>query len=168
MRYIAVVVDLQKKVDFKKIKTIAEIGIGYGGLAAILSQIYPQLEFHFYDIPKVQELTKRYLQKIKLPINSRNKDIYNLQESEYDLVISNYAFSELPKEVQSKYLALIISKARNGYMIMNSGRGNKTGRNFGKLSIDEILTYIPKAEITEEFPNTGPDNYLIAWKNSSP
>ena len=38
-----------------------------------------------------------------------------------DLLINNYAFSELPKNLQIKYLEEVISKSTHGYMTMNSG-----------------------------------------------
>jgi hypothetical protein len=40
----------------------------------------------------------------------------------YDLVISNYAFSELPSELQTRYIEKIILKAKRGYLTINSGK----------------------------------------------
>jgi hypothetical protein len=51
----------------------------------------------------------------------------------------------------------------SGFMIMNSGLTNKTGRSTGKLTITEIREFLPNLKIVEEIPLTGPDNYVILW-----
>jgi hypothetical protein len=77
-------------------------------------------------------------------------------------VLSNYAFSELPAQLALKYVEKVLSKARRGYLTMNSGRG--TGeRNRGKLSIEDYNNLLPAFEIREEHPRTGPDNYILVW-----
>ena len=47
----------------------------------------------------------------------------------WDLVISNYAFSELAIDLQKLYFNEIISNSDNGYMIMNTGREEESSRN---------------------------------------
>jgi hypothetical protein len=49
-------------------------------------------------------------------------------------------------------------------MLMNSGFGNSTGRSDGKISVEELRKYIPNLVVSEEFPKTSPDNYLVTWK----
>jgi hypothetical protein len=83
----------------------------------------------------------------------------------WDLAISNYAFSELKRELQIEYLEKVLTKCNSGYMIMNSGRTNETGRSKGKLSINEIREYLPDSKVKEEIPLTGPDNYVLYWQN---
>ena len=85
----------------------------------------------------------------------------------WDLVISNYAFSELPYLVQEQYIKNVILKSKNGFMIMNSGRTNITGRSTGKHSISDLLKIIPNSRICEEEPLTGPDNFILIWENAS-
>jgi len=79
------------------------------------------------------------------------------------LVISNYAFSELPLELQKIYIEKVIRKSKRGYLIMNSGMNNFSGRSDGKLHLAELRTLLPVFEILDEIPNTGPDNYVIVW-----
>ena len=77
--------------------------------------------------------------------------------------MSNYAFSELPAELQKIYIEKVVSKSKRGYLIMNSGLYNYSGRSDGKLHLAELRTLLPEFEILEEIPNTGPDNYVIVW-----
>ena len=41
----------------------------------------------------------------------------------YDLVISNYAFSELPMLVQQAYIRKVLAYCTRGYLTMNTGIG---------------------------------------------
>jgi hypothetical protein len=50
---------------------------------------------------------------------------------------------------------------------MNTGMGNITGRSKGKMSLEYIKSKIPHVEIYNECPLTGPDNYLIVWRNKA-
>ena len=46
---------------------------------------------------------------------------------------------------------------------MNSGKTNFSGRSAGKHTVEDLLSIIPNARISEEYPNTGVDNYLLTW-----
>jgi hypothetical protein len=86
----------------------------------------------------------------------------NAGDDEYDLVISNYAFSELPSTLQRVYIKKILSKAKRGYLTMNSGLADSafTG---DKLSLQELRGLLPRFEIFDEVPLTAQNNYLIVW-----
>ena len=143
---------------------IAEIGIGFGGQFAVTSTSLNLKEFSLYDLPVVLELAEQTLDKAELLSNIFTKKSINPVESEnYDLVISNYAFSELPEEIQRDYIFKMLGKSRCGYITMNSGRSNISGRSSGKMSLAEIVELLPTCEILEEDPKTGPDNYIIVW-----
>ena len=169
IRYSAVALEIERLFGSKGLENIAEIGCGYGGQARILDSIFKVQNFDLFDLKDVQHLIKKYLGaptsvgKFKFP---GLKDLGKVQDSQWDLVISNYAFSELPADLQREYLVQVIQKSKRGYMIMNSGQTNKTGRSTGKLSIEEIREYIPNLQILPEVPLTGPDNYLLVWGSS--
>ena len=88
-------------------------------------------------------------------------DITSVVEQEFDLVVSNYAFSELPRAVQLEYMEKVLVRAKHVYMIMNSGGSNLTGRSEGKLSCAELMSAIPGLQIQDEIPNSGVDNYVL-------
>ena len=163
LRYLSVASEiLSLGVNFDHLHLV-EIGSGYGGQARVLDNIAEVSSYTIYDLPSVQELNSFFLQGNGFRSNLKFGDINHLKPENYDFCISNYAFSELPYLVQQEYLEKIICNSTHGYMIMNSGRSNYSGRSTGKISIQELLTKIPNSRILEESPLTGPDNYVLIW-----
>lgn len=164
LRYIAVATDIRREFGNSKLTRIVEIGGGYGGQAAILRRLNMWDEYSIFDLPEVQDLIQRYLSFIGVGMIELPK-INTVNSFEYDLVISNYAFSELPRKIQDEYLDKVILKARRGFMLMNSGKSNATGRSDGKISAEELHRIIPNLRELPEVPLTSPDNYLLVWQN---
>jgi hypothetical protein len=77
-----------------------------------------------------------------------------------DLVISNYAFSELPRPLQDRYLQRLMLKARRGYLTMNSGK-DQSAR--GEITAQELCDLIPGCVLLPEEPLTARNNYILAW-----
>jgi hypothetical protein len=169
LRYLATAAEINHLFDFKDSNIVTEIGIGYAGQLATLSSIIGISEYNAYDVACVQELSRNFLSESGEIESNRLivcKDIYNVESHESDLFISNYAFSELPIQIQEEYLLKLATKSEYGYMIMNSGLVNRTGRSSGKMSVQMIRDIIPKSKIYPESPLTGPDNYLLTWGNT--
>ena len=81
---------------------------------------------------------------------------------DYDFVMSNYAFSEMPKKLQNQFFNKIISKSKNGFMLMNSGiEGEFCG--IDNFSQKDLLGLIKDLKIEEENPLTYEKNYLLKW-----
>jgi hypothetical protein len=164
VRYLYVNQRIQDLFGERSVQKVAEIGIGFGGQFAVTSRSLKAKEFSMYDLPMVLDLAKKTLEKAELFSSAFVKKSISLVVPEpYDLVISNYAFSELPEAVQREYIAKILVTSRCGYITMNSGRTDVSGRSAGKLSLSEIIELLPACEILEEDPRTGPDNYIIVW-----
>jgi len=164
LRYIAMAIEIAEKMGQSKFSKIVEIGGGYGGQASVLHTVEFFDEYFIYDLPDVQVLIEQFSSKRKV----RNLIYPKLDETydfEFDLLISNYAFSELPREVQNQYIQKVILKSRNGFMLMNSGNTNMTGRSDGKITISELRAIIPNLEIYPEDPLTSADNYLLVWRH---
>lgn len=164
LRYVSVAAEIERLFPNKDIKKVVEIGAGYGGQALILRKTLNFLSYSIFDLPNVQILIAKYLSAHEVD-NVTFPDVHELDSLSSDLVISNYAFSELPRNLQEIYLNRILRYSKNGYLLMNSGRSNLTGRSIGKLSVQEITEAIPNVEILDEEPLTGPDNYLLIWKS---
>ena len=77
---------------------------------------------------------------------------------EYDLLISNFAFSELDKKTQDVYLEKYIRRSAHGYMIWNNI--NQPGFSY---KLNEVLDLIPNSDIKNEIPLTDIGNFLIFW-----
>ena len=166
LRYTSVALEILELFG-SEIKTVAEIGAGYGGQARILDEFLDLEDYDCFDLPEVQNLIERYIKVVQPKMRVGFPTLSNSDSKSWDLVISNYAFSELPYLVQEHYLKNVILKSKNGFMIMNSGRTNITGRSTGKHSVSDLLRTIPNSRICEEAPLTGPDNFVIIWENAS-
>jgi hypothetical protein len=79
------------------------------------------------------------------------------------LVISNYAFTELPREIQTVYYERIISKSAKGYITYN----DISPKSFQSFCRDEIVGMLPDANIYDEDPLTHPRNCIIVWGEAS-
>ena len=160
LRYLKVASDL--KILFgSDLGEVVEIGCGYGGQTLVNDQLLNVKSASLLDLPFVNNLINRYLNNHLLKGAYHTNVINNLIPKYYDLAISNYAFSELPKKLQLVYIEKVLSKAKRGYITMNSGLGNK--RSNGKLSLDELRNLLPKFLVIEEEPYIKEENYLIVW-----
>jgi putative sugar O-methyltransferase len=163
LRYMSVAVEIRKIFGPELSGDFVEIGGGYGGQFLILKDMFRIENYGIYDLPNVQKLIKRYLELVNQHAQVEFLDLETSISRKWDLVISNYAFSELPKNLQETYISKVLSHSRRGYLIMNSGRENFTMRSKGKLSLKDLQKLLPSFEIFEELPKTGPDNYVIIW-----
>jgi putative sugar O-methyltransferase len=161
LRYVSVFSEIEKSIGFGNVKSIVEIGVGYGGQARVIHALTGIEDYAFYDLRDVQNLAQQFLESSQSALTPRNLDINNVKQESFDLVISNYALSELPALIQLEYVQKLIGHADHCYMIMNSGGLNNTGRSDGKLAQSEFLALIAGARVFPEIPLTGPDNYVI-------
>jgi hypothetical protein len=116
-----------------------------------------------FDLPTVLKLVSKYLdnhllQSSYTPITLNQ----HLGDKNYDLVISNYAFSELPAALQKVYIKKVIKKSKRGYLTMNSGKVDSVFSE-GKITLEEFQSHIPNTRILEENPFSAKGNYLIVW-----
>ena len=163
LRYIKVASDI-KKIFKDKITNIVEIGCGYGGQYLILDQVMKINQYILMDLYDVKKLIEKYLENHLLNSSYETKTINQLQSNkQFDLVISNYAFSELSTQTQISYIKKILLNSKNGYLTMNSGKKNSTFKKH--LLIEEIKNYIKDIKILKEEPNTNEENYIIIWGN---
>lgn len=160
LRYVKVASDL-KTLFGDNLGDVAEIGCGYGGQALVNDQLLHVRQARLFDLPYVNMLIDRYLNYHLLRGSYLTTVINREPPQPYDLAISNYAFSELPKVVQRAYVEKVLSRASRGYLTMNSGLGGE--RSKGKLTLDELCSHLPAIEVLEEEPLTSPHNYIIVW-----
>ncbi len=159
LRYLKVYTDLEKNFGSLKNFTIAEIGIGFGGQASLISLLDKPLSYIFYDIPPVLELAQKFIKEINVTGDFKFIDGRNPRPSKPDLVISNYAFSELNRSLQDQYLKNIVLSSPRGYITWS----NLTAKNLGGYSLAELVRLIPNSQILPEKPNTSESNAIIVW-----
>lgn len=165
IRYLKVCADLDEFFDVNKIGKIAEIGGGYGGQALVFDQLFYYQKYTIFDLALVCDLINKYLGNYFLQGGIEAFEINKLSRegSLFDLVISNYAFSELPKKLQNIYLEKVILRSRRGYMTMNTGNDLKGYSRESRLNCSELLELLPNARVVDEIPLTDPRNYILVW-----
>jgi hypothetical protein len=168
LRYVKMAGDLRKKFGDLSQMHIVEIGGGYGGQCTVLST-FGFASYTLIDLPECIALSKKYLDLMKI------KNVFYVESTHlenigsYDLVISNYAFSEINKAEQLNYLEKVIKPIRNGYMTLNFISGYS---HLNSLSIEELVSILYHAgksgKVEKEHPLTHPTNLLMCWKPSLP
>lgn len=158
LRYVKVLSDLVFIFGSIKDMRIVEIGGGYGGQCAVISKLYPFKSYTIFDLPEPNALQRRYLKTL----NISGVDCLTIDELsepiECDLIISNYAFSELCRPLADLYLEKCILHAPRGYMTCNHIYPSLYSR-------DEMRLLLPNALAFPEMPQTHPDNYIMVWKD---
>jgi len=116
-----------------------------------------------FDLPEANLLIEKYLKNFSIlaKYETSTLDSFN-EESDFDLVISNYAFSEIGRNEQIKYINRVLSKSKRGYLTMNSGKKNSEFKH-NHLLLDELEDLLPKFKVLEEKPLIWEDNYIIVW-----
>ena len=138
LRYVKNSCDIVSYFGEDNINTIVEIGGGYGGLCKTISNFIDYKNYHIYDLKEVNLLTSKYLSKFnnfdRIHINTLEDNNKIFIDGEIDLLISNYAFSELPKSLQVIYINEVILKCNKFYMIYNHLQsGSENGLKFNEF-----------------------------------
>lgn len=166
LRYIKVASDLRKYFG-SEFKYVAEIGVGYGGQLLVSDRLLSIGRYDMLDLAPVLGLASKYLEAHVLRGSYRAITLnQHMGDVGYDLVVSNYAFSELPSALQRKYVEKIVACSTRGYLTMNSGRPNCAFLE-DKLTLEELEAIIPGIEIVPECPRTHLGNYIIIWGHQS-
>ena len=94
---------------------VIEIGPGYGGQSIILEEFFNIDHYSFIDLPQVNKLIKTFVNanSVKFTHNTGVLED-NFTNEKFDLVISNYAFSELNRNLQIKEIY-----SKNKYQTIN-------------------------------------------------
>lgn len=138
---------------------VCEIGCGFGGQILALSSVIKFNHVTFVDLQPVLTLTQKFATECNVTYSIELKSPQSSRQEQHDLLISNYAFSELTREFQDKYLDLYVKGSKHGFMMWNPLSYEK----FDGYSLEQILEKIPNSHTEKEIPTTFPDNYLIYW-----
>ena len=131
MQYLNVVSNLM--INFGNLDNlkIVEIGGGYGGQCKIIGDVFKYKQYSIVDLEEVNQLQSKYLSKF----SKKNIKFYNFKnypkDEKYDLLISNYAFSEILEPLQTEYINNILANCKHGYITCNE----KIKNFFNKIKI---------------------------------
>ena len=161
LRYIAIAGDIAKLFNFSRPPKVVEIGGGYGGQCFVMNIVSPFSKYTIIDLPEVLPLQKKYLdlQAIKkvdfLPYDFESID------KDYDLVISNYAFSECSDEYQSKYFHEVVKHSKCGYLTINFFSDEQIMDFVSLLKENGINPVIARENVV-----SCKGNYVVYWNNN--
>ena len=117
-------------------KDIIEIGVGYGGFAAVFLSLHPEIAtYTLVDLPEVLNLAHRFLvaalpadvaRKVRYldaaPCTSHDRKLPSVRPADkYDIVLSMSAYAELPPSIRRMYVHLILKKASSGCVTDHGG-----------------------------------------------
>ena len=159
LRYIKVLSDLKKLFQGLDGLKICEIGVGYGGQCRIINAQYVPASYRLVDIKPALLLAQRYLDNYAVKSTLSYLTMNELEKNNYDLVISNYAFTELPRPIQEIYLEKIIFNSSRGYITYN----DINPAEFKSYKKEELVKVIPGSQTIDEVPLTHPNNCIIVW-----
>jgi len=159
LRYIKILADLKAHFNTVDGLDICEIGVGYGGQCRIINAYYKPAAYCLVDIQPALALTQRYLDNYILHSVLTYRTMNQLYKDDYDLVLSNYAFTELPRTMQDVYLNKVILNSKRGYITYNE----ITPKEFNSYKVHELISMIPGSEVLREEPLTHPKNCIIVW-----
>lgn len=167
LRYIKVLVDLKNVFGDLNDLDIVEIGAGYGGQCKIISDVFNVKSYTIVDLEITLPLIQKYLSKHKV-----ERMVYKTQQQlnsnkGYDLIISNYAFSECIKKVQDDYMQKILTKLRRGYITCNYDEPSSLNNySYNKKELTQILSKAHNIKIVDKRPKTYPINFIIVWDDT--
>lgn len=148
LRYIKTLVDLETYFGNLDNFTIAELGVGYGGLACIVNSHNTIKNYVLLDLPNVQNLAGKYLKTLN--INSSTQ-----KQNKYDLFISEFCLSEFDDNSIYEFYNESIIKSDRVYLTMNLHDEIRKKNFLDKISQDF------KIMILDEYPKTHWPNYII-------
>ena len=147
LRYMQNALDISYFFGEGDLNKIVEIGCGYGGLCKTINCLCEFGEYHIYDMEPASKLQEKYLSNFDIS----GKVIQHSEPEELediDLLISNYAYSELGENLQDLYYNNVIKNSKKVYMILNKGQVsrevllNRAKEHF-VVTVEKVLDFWP-------------------------
>ncbi len=141
---------------------LIEIGGGYGGQCKIIADLFPFKSYTIVDLPGPIALTKKFLETLGVQNVIYKTFDETMDQESFDLVVSNYAYTECSDSMQEKYCKEILSRSQRGYMICTDVPGLVAAHR--QKALERLSRFKIPYELFPEHPCTNPDNYLVVWK----
>jgi len=122
LRYLATALDIHQRFGFTELSRVCEIGAGFGGQILVLARLKPLDTYDVHDLPEVAGLTLRYLREFGVNAVAKDFSGHYVAHLEYDLVISNYALSELQRDAQLHFIERVVRRSKKGVRTLEFAR----------------------------------------------
>jgi putative sugar O-methyltransferase len=163
LRYLKIIADLRDQFGSLDGLHIIEIGGGHGSLCKLIHDVATPASYTLINNADTLALAKKTLQAHGLnQVHFIAPEA--LKKGHYDLVISDYGFTESSKTLQQRYFSHILNQAERGYLTCNFFAKHYRVR---PLSREKLLHKLskqkPSLTLAEEEPATGPENFVALW-----
>jgi len=162
LRYLKVLMDLRELFGPLGKLRISEIGVGFGGQASLIQSMEGSAAYNLYDIPPVLDLSRFFIERLGINGNFTYLNGREPVTKLSDLLLSNYAFSELTASLQEDYLHKVLLNSKRGYITWNS----LAYKHLGGYSLADLIRHIPNCELLPEVPLTAEGNAILVWGHS--
>ena len=169
LRYLAHALWLKREGFVKEGGTVVEIGVGFGGLAA-MNAVVSNATTIMIDLPPVIDAAMLQMNDLGL---GKFASIDHAKAADQDACfISNYAFTELSRELQDNYAAQFICHAHRGVILSNAAvfAGHMQSRDNNQI-IDLLKTHGLTAHEEKDSHILCPSdryhgNSILRWKKA--
>lgn len=146
MRYAWNVADMDRHGVVLDDADIVEVGGGYGGLCRMIHEYHKPRSYTIVDLPEACALAMRYLKEFDIRPFFKSASGFSTRELKAQTFISNYALTELTKDVQDGYIKGLMDCAPYGYVTYNS-----QPRNVGQQhSLDDLKSFVAGNAVVED------------------
>lgn len=162
LRYLKVADDIEQMFGGLDGATVVEIGVGYGGQCRVLDMLFALKSYTLVDLRPVLNLADEYLSHFPLRTTVQSLTMNELSARPYDFAVSNYALTELSRDLQETYYRKVLQHASKGYITYN----NIGPAEYRPMTATELIDRLGGRSFPEE-PLTHPHNQIIAWGTSA-
>jgi putative sugar O-methyltransferase len=163
LRYAKVLSDLLTLFGTLDGMHVVEIGGGYGGQCLVLSLVAKPASYTLIDLDPVLDLQETYLRRAGVRGARFVSPDRVHKHGTYDLVISNYAFSECARPTQEQYMEWVLQRSTRGYVTYNWWAPEWAGVPYDR---DELLAAVPGSRFVDPVPQLIPTEELWLWGDS--
>jgi len=158
-----------KKINLKKIKTIIELGGGYGCMAQLFYKLNKKINYNIYDMYEVNLLQYYYLimnncrvnlslKKQGINLINKFRDLNKIKKGkDIDLFIANWSLSEFPLKFREKFIPTI-KRAKYSIICFQEKFENINNTKFFKELISDIKKNHEYKLIDFKYYNDSPFN----------
>lgn len=182
---------LKNNVDTKDIKTVFEIGGGYGTLGEILLKSSSDIFYLNIDIPPVAAVSTFYLTKVFGAENvlsyeeSKNMEVIDINKlkekykcavicpwqlpklkGEFDLFVNFISFQEMEPHIVNNYISIVEKHTSKYVLLRNSKSGKRVSKRDTEIGVNQPTTTDSMYEMFKEFSLVCKDHLVYGQYSS--
>ena len=140
---------------------IAEIGVGYGGLARVICDQFRPASYTLVDSDEPLQLARRFLSHFDASGLAYWHDAEPERARSFDLVISSSrVFTEFPRTMQDHFVGSVVRKSASGYMRATVIDTKPRSQSY---SVRELFELKPDIVLHADGPLAKPENVILTW-----